>query len=91
MAQQKYNMRDYSITRRMGEWYNVEVTDSYGSKYQNYFETYEEAGDWVYSVWEREEWFNSVDSQELLANAIWGCTKLDKELGLLKGNEDNLD
>jgi len=31
------------------------------------------------------------DKEELLANAIWGCTKLDKELGLLKGNEDNLD
>ena len=72
-------MRDYSITRRMGEWYNAEVTDSYGSKYQNYFETYDEAGDWVYSVWEREDWFNSVDSDELLAKAIQQCKEIDNK------------
>tara|TARA_R110000824_G_scaffold18896_1_gene74114 strand:+ start:456 stop:692 length:237 start_codon:yes stop_codon:yes gene_type:complete len=75
-------MRDYSITRRMGEWYNAEVTDSYGSKYQNYFETYDEAGDWVYSVWEREDWFNSVDKDELLAKAIENCKRLDKNINV---------
>tara|TARA_R110002153_G_scaffold249239_1_gene405528 strand:+ start:526 stop:762 length:237 start_codon:yes stop_codon:yes gene_type:complete len=75
-------MRDYSITRRMGEWYNAEVTDSYGSKYQNYFETYDEAGDWVYSVWEREDWFNSVDNDELLAKAIENCKRLDKNINV---------
>jgi len=75
-------MRDYSITRRMGEWYNAEVTDSYGSKYQNYFETYVEAGDWVYSVWEREDWFNSVDKDELLAKAIENCKRLDKNINV---------
>jgi len=84
-------MRDYSITRKKGEWYNTQVTDSYGNEYQNYFETSNEAHDWIMYVWSKEEWFNSVDSQELLAKAIWGCTKLDEELGLLKGNEDNLD
>ena len=31
-------MRNYKITRDKGEWYNVEVTDSYGNDYQNYFE-----------------------------------------------------
>tara|TARA_R110002050_G_scaffold26192_1_gene69241 strand:+ start:460 stop:696 length:237 start_codon:yes stop_codon:yes gene_type:complete len=75
-------MRDYSITRRIGEWYNAEVTDSYGSKYQNYFETYDEAGDWVYSVWEREDWFNSVDNDELLAKAIENCKRLDKNINV---------
>tara|TARA_R110002110_G_scaffold116328_1_gene287859 strand:- start:416 stop:652 length:237 start_codon:yes stop_codon:yes gene_type:complete len=75
-------MRDYSITRRIGEWYNAEVTDSYGSKYQNYFETYDEAGDWVYSVWEREDWFNSVDKDELLAKAIENCKRLDKNINV---------
>ena len=85
------NKRDYSITRKEGEWYKAKVTDSYGQLYMNYFEHAYEANDWIYSVWEREDWFNSVDSDELLANAIWGCTKLDQELGLLKGNEDNLD
>ena len=85
------NKRDYSITRKEGEWYKAKVTDSYGQLYMNYFEHAYEANDWIYSVWEREDWFNSVDSDELLANAIWGCTKLDEELGLLKGNYDNLD
>jgi hypothetical protein len=28
---------------------------------------------------------------ESLTRAIWGCTKLDKKLGLLKDNRDNLD
>ena len=76
------NKRDYSITKKQGEWYNAEVTDSYGSKYQNYFETYDEAGDWVYSVWEREDWFNSVDKDELLAKAIENCKRLDKNINV---------
>ena len=76
------NMRDYSITRNKGEWYNAKVTDSYGNKYQNYFETYVEAGDWVYSVWEREDWFNSVDKDELLAKAIENCKRLDKNINV---------
>ena len=66
----------------MGEWYNVEVTDSHGSKYQNYFETYDEADDWVYSVWEREDWFNSVDKDELLAKAIENCKRIDKNINV---------
>ena len=83
-------MRDFSITRKAGEMYHAKVTDSYGNKYQNYFEHAHEANDWIYYIWE-----NEVDKRnpemELLANAIWGCTKLDQKLGLLKGNEDNLD
>jgi len=83
--------RNYSITRKEGEWYNAEVTDSYGNEYQNYFETASEANEWIMYVFTKEDWFNSANSQELLANAIWGCTKLDEELGLLKGNRDSLD
>ena len=30
-------MRDFSITRKKGELYDVRVVDSYGKKYQNYF------------------------------------------------------
>ena len=74
-------MRDFNITRRKGEWYNAEVTDSYGNKYQNYFEHAHEANDWVYYIWEKEEWFNSVDSQELLANAIHQCKQIDEKSG----------
>ena len=72
-------MRNYKITRDKGEWYNVEVTDSYGKKYQNYFEHANEANEWVYYIWEKEEWFNSVNSQELLANAIENCKRIDEK------------
>jgi hypothetical protein len=70
--------RNYKITRNKGEWYNAEVTDSYGNKYQNYFETADKANEWIYYVWEKEDWFNSVNSQELLYNAIKQCKEIDK-------------
>ena len=71
-------MRDFSITRKEGEWYNTQVTDSYGNKYQNYFESAHEANEWIYHVWENEDWFNSTNSQELLSRAIQNCVELDK-------------
>ena len=79
MVQQSISMRDYSITRKTGEWYNARVVDSYGNKYQNYFESAHEANEWIYYVWEKEDWFNSVDSQELLYRAIQDCKKIDEE------------
>ena len=91
MVKQTINMRDFSITRKKGEWYHAKVTDSYVNKYDNWFEHAHEANNWIYYVWEKEDWFNSTNSQDLLANAIWGCTKLDEKLGLLKENRDNLD
>ncbi len=72
-------MRDYSITRKEGEWYNTQVTDSYGNNYQNYFETASEANEWIYFVWSKEDWFNSVDSQELLYRAIQDCKEIDNK------------
>ena len=72
-------MRDYSITRKKGEWYNTQVTDSYGNNYQNYFETASEANEWIYFVWSKEDWFNSVDSQELLYRAIQDCKEIDSK------------
>ena len=83
--------RNFKISRKEGEWYNAEVTDSYGNEYQNYFEHAYEANDWIYYIWENEDWYENTDEMELLNNAIWGCTKLDEKLGLLKGNRDNLD
>jgi len=71
-------MRDYSITKREGEWYDAKVTDSFGVEHQNYFEHAHEANDWIYFIWEKEDWFNSVDSEELLANAIYDCKQMDK-------------
>ena len=74
-------MRDYSITRKKGEWYNAKATDSYGNKYQNYFEHAHEANEWIHFVWSKEDWFNSVDSEELLASAIHDCKNMDAESG----------
>ena len=71
--------RNFSITRNKGEMYNAQVTDSYGNKYQNYFEFAHEANDWIYYIWEKEEWFNSVDSQELLYRAIQQCKEIDNK------------
>ena len=75
-------MRDYSITRKKGEWYDARVIDSYGKKYQNYFETASEANDWVYYIWSKEDWFNSVNSQELLYKAIENCKRLDENINV---------
>ena len=71
-------MRDFKITRNKGEMYNAEVTDSYGNKYQNYFEHAHEANDWIYYIWENEEWHDKADSEELLEKAILNCKELDK-------------
>ena len=75
-------MRDFKITRNKGEWYYTVVTDSYGNKYDNYFEFAHEANDWVYYIWEKEERFNNVESQELLANAIENCKEIDNKLNV---------
>ena len=72
-------MRDFSITKKEGEWYDARVIDSYGNKYQNYFEHAHEANDWIYYIWEKEDWFNSANSQELLANAIHACKEIDRK------------
>ena len=72
-------MRDFSITKKEGEWYDARVVDSYGNKYQNYFETASEANDWIYYIWQKEEWFNSANSQELLAKAIQNCVEIENK------------
>jgi|TARA_R110002167_G_scaffold364289_1_gene585992 hypothetical protein len=80
----KINMRDFSITRNKGEWYNTQVTDSYGNKYQNYFEHAHEANNWIYYIWEKEDWFNSTNSQELLAKAVAELSKIDENINVRK-------
>ena len=75
-------MRDFKITKKEGEWYNTIVTDSYGKVYQNWYETAEEASNWVMYIWEKEDWFNSVNSEELLYKAIQECKAIDKDKGI---------
>ena len=70
-------MRDFNITRKEGEWYNAQVTDSHGNKYQNYFEHAYEANEWIYYIWENED--KQTNSDELLSNAIKNCVELDKK------------
>ena len=85
MVKQNTNMRDFKITRNKGEWYQAKVTDSYGNKYNNYFEHAYEANDWIYYIWENEKPpLTQEQKDELLANAIWGCTKLDEKLNIRK-------
>ena len=74
-------MRDYTITKKLGKLHNCEVMDSYGKEYQNYFDTEQECINWIYYIWENEEWFNSQNSQKLLNRAIENCIKLDKKSG----------
>ena len=80
------NNRAHNITRKEGEWYNAKCTDSYGNEYQNWYETAKEAHDWILYVWEKEDWFNSIDSQELLYKAIQECGEIDKEKGIGTNN-----
>ena len=92
MCKKDINNRDFSITRKGNNtWYHAKVSDSYGNKYDNYFETAHEANDWIYYVWEKEDWFNSAESQDLLANAIHEAHRIDQESGILSGNRDGLD
>ena len=71
--------RNYSITRKEGELYDARVVDSYGKVYQNYFECASKANDWIYYIWRKEEWFNSANSQELLAKAIQNCVEIENK------------
>jgi len=72
--------REYKITKNENEWCDTTVTDSYGNEYQNYFETYWDAGVWVLYIWENEDKLveMSENKDELLANAIKQCKEIDK-------------
>ena len=84
MAQQSINMRDFKITRKEGEMYCAIVTDSYGTKYNNWFQHAHEANNWIYYIWENEDDFNHINSDELLANAVANLARIDEELNVRK-------
>jgi len=77
-------MRDFKITRNEGELYEVKVVDSHGKKYKNWFEFAHECSEWIYYIWEKEEWFNSTSSQELIHKAIQDCKKIDEQKNITK-------
>ena len=80
--------KEYKITPD-GEWFKVEVYDENGFNTTVYEKNVIQASLFIMKWWENSE--ERLKSHELLADAIFGCTELDKELGLLKGNRDNLD
>ena len=77
-------MRDYSITKKEGEWWKCEVTDKYGNTHHNYFETSDECMGHIIHTWENEEYAHSYDSSLGLALAIKQCKELDKKAGRRK-------
>ena len=80
--------RKYEITPS-GERFKVKVSDEYNNQTTVYEKNVIQASIFI-TQW-RENTEEREEKHQLLANAIYGCTKLDKELGLLKGNRDNLD
>jgi len=72
-------MRDYSVTKKSGEWYNAKVTDSFGIDHQNYYETEQECIDWIYYIWESEKKPLTKEQESILLNrAIQDCKEIDK-------------
>ena len=82
------NERNYKITPN-GEWFKVEVSDEYNNHTTVYKKNVIQASIFINKWWKDTE--EREKSNQSLANAIWGCIKLDEKLGLLKGNRDNLD
>tara|TARA_R110000796_G_scaffold106302_1_gene216696 strand:+ start:265 stop:507 length:243 start_codon:yes stop_codon:yes gene_type:complete len=76
-------MRDYSVTKNSGEWYNAKATNSFGVEHQNYYETEKECIDFIYYVWESEKEPLTKDQEsKLLYRAIQDCKAIDKEKGI---------
>jgi len=72
-------MRDYSITKKPGEWYDAQVTDKYGVNHQNYFETELKCEEWIYYIFESEkEPLTKEQESLLLYRAIQDCKEIDK-------------
>ena len=80
--------RNYNIIPD-GDWFRVEVSDENGFNTTVFEKNVIQASLFIIKWWENTE--ERQKSHNLLENAIYGCTKLDEELGLLKGNRDNLD
>ena len=82
------NKKEYKITRE-SEWFKVEVFDEHGFNTTVYEKSVMEASLFIIKWWKNTE--ERLKTHKLLEDAIYGCTKLDEELGLIKGNRDNLD
>ena len=73
-------MRDYSVTKKSGEWHDVRVIDSYGKVFQNWYETEQECINWIYYIWENEKPpLTGNEEMELLDRAIENCMRIDEK------------
>ena len=61
--------------------YDAKMVDSYGRHAQCYFNTYKLATEWVYYMWEQEDWYNSTNDKDLLGRAIQNCIEIDERNG----------
>tara|TARA_R110001592_G_scaffold333381_1_gene617172 strand:+ start:250 stop:513 length:264 start_codon:yes stop_codon:yes gene_type:complete len=74
------NMRDFSVTKKKGEWYDAKVTDSFGVEHQNFYETEKECVDFIYYIWESEKAPLTKEQESmLLYRAIQDCKEIDKK------------
>ena len=73
--------RSYSISKKPSEMWQASCYDSYNKYAENYFETEEQANEWIYWRWENEDFFQQ-DSNELLNRAIANCVELDEKNGI---------
>ena len=79
--------RSYSISKKPNEMWRANCYDSYNKFSENYFETEEQANEWIYWRWENEV----KKPEDLLSKAITNCIEIDKKSGILKENSDGLD
>ena len=84
--------RTYSITEVKNSekypygLYDARMVDSYGRHAQCYFNTHKLATEWVYYMWENEDFYNSDKySDDSLNKAIQNCIELDNKAGRENG------
>ena len=78
--------RTYSITEVNSEkypygLYDATMVDSYGRRAQCCFNTRKLATEWVYYMWDNEDFYNSSSESDLLSKAIQNCIELDNKAG----------
>ena len=81
-------MRKYKITPK-GDWFKVEIWNEYGHYHCVYERNVLDASKYIMDWWDKAD--EIKESKILMSNAIANCIELDKKLGILTGNRDNLD
>ena len=83
--------RTYSITEVKNSekypygLYDAKMVDSYGRRAQCCFNTRKLATEWVYYMWDNEDFYNSSSEDDSLNKAIQNCIELDNKAGRENG------